>query len=380
MKIAIVGPAYPYRGGFTAYNHRLARALKKSGHEVKIVTFSMQYPAVLFPGKTQYLDESPPDDLDIVRLINSANPLNWFLTGKRLRNESFDLIIIRYWLPYMGPAFGTILRMVDRKDTKVICIADNIIPHEKRIGDKAFTKYFVKSVDGFLVMSDAVRQDLKLFTQDKPVVLTPHPVYDHFGEDIPRREALRKLGLDSSKKYVLFFGLIRAYKGLDLLLEAMARPQVSKDIHLIVAGEFYDDQKKYMDIIAKYQMKDRIHIHDRYIRDEDVKYYFGAADLIAQTYKSATQSGVTQIAYHFEKPMVVTNVGGLPEMCPDGKAGYVVEPNPSQIADAIVKYFDHADSKVLQEGIREEKKKYSWEILVEKLMDLKKAIDYGQNI
>lgn len=369
MKIAIIGSAYPYRGGLSAYNERLAKAFQDQGRDVTIYTFTLQYPDFLFPGKSQYSTDPAPKHLKIKRAVNSVNPFNWLKIGKEIRNTQPDLVIIKFWLPFMGPAFGTILRQIKKnKHTKVITIIDNMIPHESRPGDKAFTKYFIKPVDAFVAMSKSVLDDIQLFDQKKPKMYSPHPLYDNFGELTSRNEALDQLGLNKDTKYLLFFGLIRDYKGLDILIEAFGDQRFrNENIKLIIAGEYYSDQEKYTQLIQKHQLQNDVIEVNKFIPDSEVGLYFNACDLLVQPYKSATQSGVTQIAYHFNKPMVVTDVGGLSEMCPDGKVGYIVPPNPKDIADAILKYFNATDHQAMVEHIKEEKKKYSWEILTENI-------------
>ena len=228
QNILIIGPAYPLRGGgITTFNHRLAKTFTEQGYHCEIVSFSLQYPSLLFPGKSQYSSEPPPEGLTIHTFINSVNPLNWISTGRRLKKWKPDLVVVRFWLPFMGPALGTILRQVrQNKHTKIVCIADNIIPHEKRPGDAAFTKYFLKACDAFIVMSEKVGKDLRLFEKTKPVRLAHHPLYDNFGNIIPKEEARKKLDLPANDRIILFFGFIRKYKGLDLLLKAMADEQV----------------------------------------------------------------------------------------------------------------------------------------------------------
>ena len=365
MKIAIIGSAHPLRGGgISTFNERLAQVLQEQGNEVVIYSFSLQYPSFLFPGKTQFTDEPAPEGLVIKSIINSVNPLNWLKVGKEIKAEKFDLVIVRYWLPFMGPAFGTILRKVKKnKHTRILCIADNIIPHEKRPGDTQFTKYFIKPVDVFVTMSKDVLKDVKTFT-GKPAFFTPHPVYDNYGEAVSKEEACNKIGLDPGKKYLLFFGFIREYKGLDLLLEAMADERIkASGIQLIVAGEYYNKDAAATNnkIIEDHQLQNTVHLNTDFIPNDEVRYFFSAADLVVQPYKHATQSGITQIAYHFEKPMVVTNVGGLPEVVPDGKVGFVAEPNPVSIADAILKFYQPNSIPGLHQNILNEKKKYSWE-------------------
>lgn len=366
-KIVIVGSAYPLRGGLSAYNERLARAYRQQGDEVKIITFSLQYPGFLFPGKTQYSSELPPDDLDISVEVNSVNPLNWIRVGRKIKKLRPDLLIIKFWIPFMGPCLGTIARIARKnRHTRVISILDNIIPHEKRPGDRMLANWFVKHVDGFVAMSEQVMNDLAGFDIRKARKFCPHPLYDHFGSLEPKSPAQKKLGLDPGYRYLLFFGFIRDYKGLDLLLLAMADPRIHKrNIKLLVAGEFYTDSKPYFDLIKKHKLQELVEMSNDFIPDSRVADYFNAADLVVQPYKDATQSGVTQIAYHFEKPMITTNVGGLAEIVPDGKVGFVIDPKAGEIADAIVKYFDEDKESEFIKNIREEKKKYSWERLLE---------------
>ncbi|PHI21032.1 glycosyl transferase family 1 [Lewinellaceae bacterium SD302] len=380
MKIALIGTAYPYRGGLASYNERLAREFQVQGHEVTIYTFTLQYPDYFFPGQTQYSEEPPPEDLKIVRCINSVNPLNWVSVGRQIKASAPDLVLIKFWLPFMGPCFGTILRTLKRgTNIPVVSIIDNIVPHEQRPGDRVFAKYFVGPVDGFVAMSRSVEQELDEFRGTKPVVFSPHPIFDNFGEAVPRAEAMQKLGLDPTYKYLLFFGLIRDYKGLDLLLEAFAETDFrGRKIKLIIAGEYYADRKPYDELIAKHDLADDIHQVDRFIQDSEVATYFGACDLLVQPYKTATQSGVTQIAYHFNTPMVVTDVGGLAEMCPHEVVGYVVPPKPEAVADAIRSYFEQDLQEVMTANVAEEKKKYSWAILVRRIQELKDRIQSGR--
>lgn len=367
MKIAIIGSAHPLRGGLATFNERLANAFKKSGNSVTIYSFSLQYPDFLFPGKSQFTNEPAPEGLEIKSVINSVNPFNWIKAGNVIRKEKPDLIIIKYWLPFMGPCFGTILRLVKKnRHTRVLCIVDNIIPHEKRPGDKAFTKYFIKPVDAFVTMSRDVLRDLKTFTS-KPAHYTPHPLYDNYGERLSKEAACAKLNLNPKEKYLLFFGFIRKYKGLDILLEAMKDPRLkAAGIKLIVAGEFYGDKTAYNGLLE--EVKEQVELFTDFIPNEQVKYYFSAADLVVQPYRTATQSGITQIAYHFERPMVVTNVGGLHEVVPDGKTGFVTKPEPEKIADAIIRFFEPDSIPDLEQNLKNEKNKYSWEVFIDVLM------------
>lgn len=372
MRIVILGPANPYRGGIAALNERLAVELKKEGHEVIIFNFKLQYPGFLFPGKTQYTDDSAPKALKIVRKVNSVNPLNWLQVGRELKRLSPDLIVVRYWLPFMGPALGTICRLARRnKHTKVICIADNIIPHEKRPGDRLFTNYFVKGVDGFIAMSKEVFRDIDIFVRKPIKRFAAHPVYDHYGEIIPRQEALHKLNLSPDYRYLLFFGFIREYKGLDLLLEAMNDNRLrEKPVKLIIAGEYYGNQEYYNDLINRFGLKDQLVLRTDYIPSDEINNYFCAADLIVQPYKSATQSGVTQIGYHFDKAMLVTDVGGLSEIIADRKSGYVVPPEGSAIADAIVDFYESEREKDFVRETKLLKQNFSWSNLTTKIFEI----------
>ncbi len=373
MKIIILGTAWPYRGGLSAFNERLAREYQAQGHDVEIVTFTLQYPSFLFPGKTQYSTDPAPAGLKISRRLNAINPFNWIRVGRYIRRQHPDLLITKFWLPFMAPALGTVNRVARSSGTRRISILDNLVPHEKRPGDKIFAKYFVGSIDGMVAMSRSVLADADLFDpqQRKARAFCPHPLYDHYGELLPAPEARRMIGLPEEGKYVLFFGFIRDYKGLDLLLEAFADERLKdRDIRLVVAGEFYGDPKPYMDQIERLQLGDRLVLKTDFIPDSEVNRYFCAADIIAQPYKSATQSGVTQIAFHFEKPMLVTRVGGLPEIVPDGKVGFVVEPDARQIADALVRFYTEDWEQRLTAGVREEKKKYLWNNMTEAIGNL----------
>ena len=376
MKLTILSTAFPYRGGIAAFTERLARAFQQSGDMVKISTFSLQYPNLLFPGKSQYSSSESPNDLDISREVNSINPFNWVRIGLRIKKQKPDALILKYWIPFLGPCLGTISRIVKRNNhTKVIVVIDNLIPHEKRFGDNIMNKYFVNSVDAFLAMSKSVYNDLNLFNPHKLKMLGVHPLYDNFGEIISKSEAKRVLNLDESINYMLFFGIIREYKGLDTLLKAFADKRLqNQNLKLIVAGEFYENEKPYYDLITKYNLSDSLVMHASFIADNDVVNYFCAADIIVQPYKHATQSGVTQIAYHFEKPMLVTDVGGLAEIVPHNKVGYVTSQEPLDIADAITDFYLNNKENDFISGIKDEKKKYSWEIMVLNIKNILESI------
>ena len=373
MKIVIIGPAYPLRGGLATYNERLARAFRAAGDEVRLVTFSLQYPEFLFPGQTQLSTEAAPADLDIEVSLNSVNPLSWLAVGRRLRRERPDLVVFRFWLPLMGPALGTVARLVrGNGHTRVVAITDNVIPHEKRPGDGPLARYFLRACDGFVTMSRSVLNDLRgLGFGAKPALYRPHPLYDNFGPGKPKSEALAALGLPADVRYVLFFGFIRAYKGLDILLEALADARVAAlPVKLLIAGEFYEAAAPYEALIRKYDLESRLVRATDFIPNERVADYFCAADLVIQPYKNATQSGVSQVAYHFGRPMLVTDVGGLAELIPAGVVGYVVPPTPAAIADALVDFYANDREEALAAGVRQEARKFSWEVMVAALKEV----------
>jgi len=362
MKIIIVGTAFPYRGGLAAFNERLAREYVKQGNEVEIITFSLQYPGFLFPGKSQFSTEFAPEDLKIKRMIHSINPANWIKVGRIIKSKSPDMVIFSYWMAFIAPCFGTIARIAKSPNTKMVALIHNMIPHEPTILDKLFPRYFVKAMDGFVAMAESVVADIKHFDADnKPKVVSPHPIYDHYGDALTKKEATIKLGLHEQKDYVLFFGFIRQYKGLDLLLEAFADERLRKfPVRLIIAGEFYENPQPYLELIIRLKLDGLVELRTGFIPDNEVRNYFSIADLVAQPYRTATQSGVTQIAYHFEKPMLVTNVGGLSENIPNGKVGYVVGVEPLQIADAMVDFFTNQRAEKMIENIKVEKTKFLW--------------------
>ncbi len=369
-KIIIIGPAFPYRGGIANFNNSLAVEYKSQGADVKIYSFSLQYPSFLFPGKTQYEEGEGPKDIEIIPIVNSINPFNWFKVASRIKKENPDYVIIRYWLPFMAPCLGTIAKLI-RKTTKVFAITDNVIPHEKRIGDSLLTKYFVKSSDAFLTLSSSVLDDLKQFTDTKEKIFIPHPIYDSFGDIVEKSTAKEKLGLDENGKYLLFFGFVRKYKGLDIMLEVMADKRIQDlGVKLIVAGEFYDNKEEYISQINSLNISDYVILRSDFIPEDQVKDYFCASDMITQTYRTATQSGVTQIAYHFEKPMLVTNVGGLAEIVPHNKVGYVCDIDTKQIADYIVEFYTENKEKEFSDNTKEEKKRFTWKVLVEGIDNL----------
>ena len=375
MKIVILGTAYPYRGGLATFNERLARQFLSEGHEVEVWTFTLQYPSFLFPGKTQYSSEKAPNDLLIRRVLNSCNPFNWIRVGHQLSKAAPDMLICCYWMAFFAPAYGLISRIARRNGkTKAIALVHNMMPHEPSILDKLFAPYFVKSQNGFVALSESVVKDIEKIELSivnsqlsiKPKAFSPHPIYDHYGERMTKEEACKALGLDPKKNYMLFFGLVRAYKGLDLLLDAFAQIKDQlPSLQLIIAGEFYEDEEKYRAQITANGLDERVILRNEFIPDADLRKYFGAADLIVQPYKSATQSGVTQVAFHFEKPMLVTNVGGLGEIVHDHQMGYACVPNADAIAEDVLDYFTNNRQAAYTAYLQKEKTKYAWSKMTE---------------
>jgi glycosyltransferase involved in cell wall biosynthesis len=376
--VVIIGPGYPLRGGLATFDQRLAREFLAEGYDCLIYSFSLQYPGFLFPGTTQYSTDPPPEGLTILSRINSVNPLNWFAVGRELRRIKPDIIVVRYWLPFMGPALGTILRRVrPNGHTRIVAITDNVIPHEKRPGDVPFTRFFLKACDGYITMSEKVMSDLRQFQPSRPAEQVAHPLYDNFGAPVSQhaaRQALRDKGvaITDEDRVLLFFGFIRRYKGLDILFDAMADKRIGDlGIKLLVAGEFYEDAAPYHEQIARLGIADRLLLRTDFIPDSEVRDYLCAADAVVQPYRNATQSGVTPLAYHFEKPMIVSNVGGLPALVPHERVGLVAEPEAKSMADAILRFFVLGQSYFLP-ALQSEKEKYSWSRLVETIIKLSK--------
>lgn len=372
----MLGTAYPFRGGLAAFNERLMQVFQEMGYEVKIYTFTLQYPSILFPGKTQYSTDAPPQGLEIEQVLNSINPFNWWKVGRRIAAEKPDILLCRFWLPFMAPALGTVARLVKKNQhTKVISLVDNIIPHEKRIGDKFLSHYFLRACHGFVSMSRSVQKELSEFTNNPNSIFIPHPIYDTYGEIVDKTEARKQLNLPTDAKIMLFFGFIRKYKGLDLLLECMTNPEIrAANIILVVAGEYYGDKEEYDNFIQNNNLQNTVIQFPDFIPNESVKYYFSAADVVVQTYKTATQSGISQMAYHFEKPMIVTDVGGLPEIVPHERCGYVCRVDVADISQAILKFYREKKEAEFTEHIRTEKKKFAWDFMAQGILDLAEQI------
>lgn len=365
----ILGPAHPLRGGIADSTEALSRNLNEAGIQTIIVSYSLQYPSILFPGKTQYTTDPEPENIEIQTMINSMNPVSWWRVARYINRQVPDLVVVRFWIPFLGLCLGTILRMLHR-DIKIIAVCDNIIPHEHRPGDRQLTRYFVSACHGFLTFSNKVAEELKEFT-DKPVNWHPLPMDTKFPPKLDKDLALRTLGLSPKRHYLLFFGLVRDYKGLDLLLEALAEPAVKNmPVTLLVAGEFYSDKKKYTDLIHDLKLEDRVIIRDEFIPLAEIGLYFSAVDLVSQTYKTASQSGVTQIAYFYDCPILVTDVGGLSETVDHGEVGYVVPPVPGEIAAALASFFIEDKYQTFSDKVKVKKEKFTWDNFRINLIDL----------
>jgi D-inositol-3-phosphate glycosyltransferase len=372
LKAVLIGPAHPLRGGIANFNESLALSFIKNGIEAEIITFYYQYPAFLFPGKTQLSEGKAPTGLNIQSLISSINPFSWMRTARTIRKINPDIIIVQYWLPLLGPALGSILWLLGKKrKSKIIAIVHNAIPHEKKPGDKLFTKFFLGKCGGFICLSKSVLEDIAQFTTNTNKLFIPHPVYDIFGNKISKANARQFLDYKEEDKIILFFGIVRKYKGLELLLKSLAVEKIkNENIKLLVAGEFYEDKAPYVSLIEKLGIKKNIIFYDSFIPTEHVKYYFCAADIVVQPYMNATQSGVTQIAYNFERPMLVTNVGGLAEIVFHNYTGYVTEVNENSLADALYDFYSKNREEEISQNVAKEKYRFSWNTMVDSILEL----------
>jgi D-inositol-3-phosphate glycosyltransferase len=379
LRILIVGTAFPLRGGIAHYVSLLYKTLKQREHWVHIVSFYRQYPKILFPGKTQEEVGETAIPLESDAVIDSVNPKSWYDAGKLAAKYQPDLLIFKFWLPFFAPAYGVISRVAKRitrkngKECKVLFIADNVIPHEKRPGDRIFTNFAFKVVDYFVVQSDSVERDLLSIKPDAKYVKLQHPVYEIFGERVDRNEARKSLNIPADVPTILFFGYIRKYKGLDLLLQAMPE-MIAKypELRLIVAGEYYSNEAEIKALIdeLKIPAKNLVLATD-YIANEEVAKYFSAANAVVLPYRSATQSGIVQIAYNFDAPVIATPVGGLPEIVIDGTSGLITKDSePASIAEKVIEFFDRDLEASFTQGVIEEKKKYSWSTFVEGIEQL----------
>ncbi len=373
MKIAMLSTFYPYRGGIAQFNARLYNEFQKQ-HEVKAFTFTRQYPSLLFPGKTQYVaNENDSEKVDALRILDSINPITYWQTANAIKKWEPDVLLLRFWHPFFAPSLGTIAKLLKKK-TKVISLIDNAVPHENKPYYTPFIRYFLKQSDGFVTMSHIVQKDCKRFAPKTQCLLKQHPLYNHFGVKKNKQEALAHYHLDATKKTLLFFGFIREYKGLDILLKAF--DQLDNSYQLVIAGESYEDFTKYQNLIDQNTNKERILLLNRYIADEEVAMLFSCADVCVQPYRSATQSGITAVSYHFDVPMIVTNVGGLKEDIRHEKTGLVVnEISHKAIAENIQKYFAEGKQEIFQKGIAELKKELSWSVFCDELLNFVKKIE-----
>ncbi len=379
MRIALLGPAYPYRGGIALHTNLLFKAFQKK-NDVKIFNFKRLYPNIIFPGKTQFEKSKRFADTISKRLIDIINPFSWYKTAKEIVNYAPDLIIIQFWMPFFAPAYGVMVRILQKKlkRAKIVAICHNVVPHEGSPFDKLLTKFLFNKIDGFIVQSKSVIKDLKQLVDNPKYVYNPHPIYDVFGEPLNKEIAKDKLSV-SGNKIILFFGYIRKYKGVKYLIKSMPKVLEKNQAKLMIIGEFYDDKSGYIELIDKLNLSDAITINDHYVPDDEVNQYFSAADILVLPYVTATQSGITQIALNYQLPCVVTNVGGLPEVVEHGRTGFVVEKeDPAGISDAIIKYFTQTDREQMSANIKTEKEKYSWEKMVHKILALHEQVSYNE--
>ncbi len=372
MNIKIISSAYPLRGGISHFTGLLFKELKKK-HDVEVITFKRQYPKIFFPGKSQIEKDNNIEKIDTKILVDSVNPLNWLLVGNKIKKEKPDLIIFKYWMPFFAPCFGTISRIAKQNGiTKSLIICDNVIPHERKPGDIILTKYFFSAADYFVLMSESVKKDLLKIKSSANYKLLFHPVYSNFGEAVDKQKAKEKLGLKSEKN-ILFFGFIRKYKGLDILLKAAALLKNKIDLNVIVAGEFYENEEQYASLIKKLNIGDMVKLYNDFIPTGDVKYYFSAADIVVLPYKDATQSGIVQIANNFDKPVIASKVGGLTEVIEEGKTGYLVDKeNPKQLSEAIIKFYNEKKEQEFINNIKINAAKYSWQKFTDGMLELLK--------
>jgi len=370
QKITIVSAAYPLRGGIAHFAGLLFKELINY-FDVDVITFKRQYPSLLFPGKTQLESGDSVDQIPTSVVLDSINPLNWIKVGRKIRNAEPKVLILKYWMPFFAPAYGVIAKIVKKNGkTKILAICHNIIPHEKKPGDLTLTRFFFTSVDYFILLSNNVKDDLLSIVHNPKYKVLFHPVYSNFGDPVTKTVAKKYLEIKGEKN-LLFFGFIRDYKGLDVLLEAIAILKSRLKFKLIIAGEFYSNEAKYLKLIDKLELKDWVILHSDFIPQNKVKYYFSACDVVVLPYKSATQSGIVQIANNFNKPMISTNVGGLSEVIKDGETGYLVEKeDPQQLADAILKYYNENKEKEISDKIRIERENYSWNKFAKGMMEL----------
>ena len=369
MRITLIGPFPPFRGGISDFNVALFNALDKV-HDTQVINYSTQYPKILFPGKTQYKNVSN-NSYKSTRILSSINPFTWNKTANKIIEFQPDIVVIHYWMPFFAPGLRKIAILLKKKiDVKLLAICHNLIPHEKRSYNKYFTRMFLNKIDQFMVMSESVKLDLLKIIPNAKYKLTPHPIYNIFGEAIDKKVARRNLGI-TAKNVILYFGLIREYKGLDILLNSI--PYIKNELDdfiVIVAGECYEKIEKYYAILEKQKIKNSVDLRLKFIPDNEVAEYFSAADVVTLPYRTATQSGITQIAYNFNRPVIVSDVGGLAEIVPNGETGYIVKPGSKEFAKAIIKFFKEDRFDEFSKNIKIHKQLFSWEKFVKNLMEL----------
>ena len=369
MKIAFLSPFYPYRGGIARFSDSLYTALAKLA-EIKAFSMKRQYPKLLFPGTSQFVsDKNIIDNINASKLLDSINPFNWAGTAKKIIDYKPDLLIQPYWMPFFASAFGKVAGKVRKKGIKVISLMHNVVPHEKRIGDISLTKYFLNRSDAFVLLSETNRKDLEELKPGAKYTVHTHPFYNDYEKGIPADEARKKLNLPIGKKVLLYFGFIRDYKGLDLLIESLKF--LDESYILVIAGEVYGDFAKYQQQIDKLNLGERIFKFTRYIPDDEIPVFFSAADVCVLTYKSATQSGIVGISYNFDIPLIVTDVGGFKEQVIENETALIVKSlDPGDIADAIKKYFSENFKDKFKPAISALKTSNSWENLAKSILDL----------
>ena len=370
MKIVLVGPFPPFRGGISDLNAALADHLSKR-HEIHAINFTTQYPKVLFPGKTQFKKGDSAQEVDSIRCLSSINPFSWRKTAYKIIDIDPDLVLFRFWLPFFAPAFSGVAKKIRKySDATIMAICDNIIPHEERLLDTRLTKRFFGFIDSFIVLSKKVENELLSFIPEAKYKYSPHPIYSIFNNTLSKEQAKAELKL-ATKKVLLFFGLIREYKGLDILINAMEKIKTElEDYTLLIVGECYENENKYTDLIKKAGITDNVKCHYSFIPDNEVGKYFSAADVVVLPYKTASQSGIVQIAYHFDTPVIVSNVGGLPEIVDEGKTGYCVEPNSNAFAKAIKAFYENDNISEMNSNISEYKSQFSWDAMVKAIEKL----------
>ena len=370
MKIVLVGPFPPFRGGISDLNAALADHLSKR-HEIHAINFTTQYPKVLFPGKTQFKKGDSAQEVDSIRCLSSINPFSWRKTAYKIIDIDPDLVLFRFWLPFFAPAFSGVAKKIRKySDATIMVICDNIIPHEERLLDTRLTKRFFGFIDSFIVLSKKVENELLSFVPEAKYKYSPHPIYSIFNNTLSKEQAKAELKI-ATKKVLLFFGLIREYKGLDILINAMEKIKTElEDYTLLIVGECYENENKYTELIKKAGITDNVKCHYSFIPDNEVGKYFSAADVVVLPYKTASQSGIVQIAYHFDTPVIVSNVGGLPEIVDEGKTGYCVEPNSNAFAKAIKAFYENDNISEMNSNISEYKSQFSWDAMVKAIEKL----------